>query len=324
MRIRTLAAATALSLVIAGPAALASPAAFHGAASTSAVNPSALEAPPAAETFTVGTLRVQRYGDHGRPLILIPGLAGGSWVWRGQIEHFRSDHVIYAVTLAGFDGLPMPKDHTHLIGQADASLLKLIQSRHIDKPVLIGHSLGGTLSIRFAEEHSDLIAGVIAVDGLPVLPPGDRLTSAQRKAGAEKMYDAMVKATPQQYRAQTLRYMQYMGTIDPAKAARYAPFNARSDQAAVAEYLKEDAGGDDRPGLKNIRVPLLEISPYYQPDFSKPPMQFTETQKADYYKRILAGDPTAKVVSIAPSRHFVMLDQPQKLDQAIAKFLKRL
>lgn len=67
-----------------------------------------LEAPAADKTFTIGTLRVQQYGDHGRALILIPGLKGGSWVWRNTIQHFRGNHKIYAVTLAGFDGLPPP------------------------------------------------------------------------------------------------------------------------------------------------------------------------------------------------------------------------
>jgi len=53
-----------------------------------------------AESFHVGILKVDRYGDHGKPLILIPGLAGGPWVWSGTIATMAKDHVIYAVTLA--------------------------------------------------------------------------------------------------------------------------------------------------------------------------------------------------------------------------------
>jgi hypothetical protein len=51
--------------------------------------------------------------------------------------------VIYAVTLAGFDGVPPPPDRHDLDVQTIASLGQLIVSRHIDKPVLIGHSVGG-------------------------------------------------------------------------------------------------------------------------------------------------------------------------------------
>ena len=294
-----------------------------GAASAPA-GTAALEAPPAAETFAVGTLRVQRYGDHGRPLILVPGLENGAWAWRGEIERFRHDHVIYSVTLAGFDGVPPPKHHGDLAGQAVASIAELIRSRHIDKPVLIGHSVGGAFVTLFAERHSSLIAGVVAVDGLPIFPGMDAMAPAERQVEAGKMAAEVAHATPRQFREQAFSFMQPPCTIDPAVAARYLPLMARSDQATVAEYLKQGVAMDLRPRLKNIEVPLLEISPYYAPDFSEPPMKSSEAEKTAYYERQLAGTPDARVVSISPSRHCVMFDQPDKLDRAIGQFLDGL
>lgn len=141
-----------------------------GVASTGSPAPATDALPVASATFTVGTLRVQQYGNRGRALILIPGLSSGPWAWQGTIRHFRKDHVIYAVTLAGFDGTPAPRQKTGLLDLADASLLKLIRTRHIDKPVLVGHSLGGTLAIRFAEEHVGLIAGAVRWTGCPCSP----------------------------------------------------------------------------------------------------------------------------------------------------------
>ena len=58
----------------------------------------------AVERFEVGALAVERHGKRGRPLVLIPGLASGSWVWQDAIRTFRDDHVLYVVTLPGFDG----------------------------------------------------------------------------------------------------------------------------------------------------------------------------------------------------------------------------
>src|SRR5699024_9770915 len=120
--------------------------------------------PKAADTFTVGTLKVQRYGDHGRVVILIPGLECGPWEWARTIDHLKADHRVYALTLAGFDGMPAPGPDPgagSLLDRADASLLELITTRHLYKPVLIGHSLGGTLSLRFAGEHAGLLSGVV-------------------------------------------------------------------------------------------------------------------------------------------------------------------
>jgi pimeloyl-ACP methyl ester carboxylesterase len=71
-------------------------------------------------------------------------------------------------------------------------------------------------------------------------------------------------------------------------------------------------------------VPILEISPYNAPDFSQGPLKMSEQQKADYYRGLLANAPNAKVVSISPSRHYVMLDQPAKFQQSLDAFLGSL
>ncbi|HEV2682426.1 MAG TPA: alpha/beta hydrolase [Rhodanobacter sp.] len=276
----------------------------------------------AAEAGTVGTLKIERHGDHGRPVILIPGLQGGPWVWQQTVAQLQKNHVVYAVTLAGFDGMPAPTNGGSLFDRADASLLQLIEQQKLAKPVLVGHSLGGTLALRFAGEHADLISGVVAVDGLPIFPGMERASAEQRQAMAAQMREKMSAATPAQFQAQALGYMQKVGVVDPQLAARYAPMNARSDIKASAQYMAEDLAADGRPGLKNANVPILEISPYYAPDFSQPPTQFSEAQKTAYYQSLLADAPNAKVVSISPSRHFVMLDQPVKFQQALDDFLK--
>lgn len=284
----------------------------------------AVPAHGAAADGMVGTLKMERHGNHGRPLILIPGLQGGPWVWQQTVAQLQNKHVVYVVTLAGFDGMPAPADGVNLFDRADASLLQLIEQYKIDKPVLVGHSLGGTLALRFAGEHPDLVSGVVAVDGLPIFPGMERASAEQRQAMAAQMRSTMAASTPEQFQAQSLGYMQKIGVIDPQLAARYAPMNARSDIKASAQYMAEDLAFDGRAGLKNAHVPILEISPYNAPDFSAPPMVMSEAQKVAYYQSLLGNAPNAKVLSISPSRHFVMLDQPAKFQQALDDFLKSI
>lgn len=279
---------------------------------------------PGATSGQVGTLKFERHGDHGRPVILVPGLEGGPWVWKDTIAHLEKDHVVYTVTLAGFDGMPAPVRKTGLMDQADASLQQLIEQQKIDKPVLVGHSIGGTLVLRLAGEHPTLISAVVAVDGLPILPGMERASDEQRQAAAARMRTQMAAMTPAQFQAAALGYMQHIGVIDPGLAEKYAPLNARSDAAATAEYMAEDMKADYRPALKQANVPILEISPYYAPDFAKPPLQLSDVQKAAYYQGLLANAPKAKVVSISPARHFVMLDQPAKFQQTLDDFLNSL
>jgi len=281
-------------------------------------------APDPAETFDVGTLRVQRYGSAGRPVVLVPGLAGGAWVWRETIQGLRAGHVVYAVTLAGFDGRPASAGQGSLLDAAAASLLRLIEERKLVKPVLVGHSLGGALALRLAIEQPSRLGGVVAVDGLPVLPGMERLEPARRTAMAEQLRAQLEGLSPEAFQAQQLGYMRRVGVIDPAQAARFAPLNGRSDPKAVARYMAEVTAIDLRPGLARAALPILEISPYHAPDFASPPLVLSEAQKADYYRGLLAGAPDARVVSIAPARHFVMLDQPAAFERALLAFLSTI
>ncbi len=287
----------------------------------------AIITPPGAQAhFRVGTLSVDRYGSAGRPLILIPGLSSGTWVWGGTIRHFAKSHVIYAVTLAGFDGVPAPRKKTGLIGQADASLLAMIGRYKITQPVLVGHSLGGTLAILFATEHPGLIAGVVTVDGLPVFP---LMSAAQREAAAQQVRSMAAHLTPAEFRQQQQRYMQSVGVINPELARQCAELSARSDPAAVSEYTAEDFELDLRPALKHMTVPLLAISPYYKTDFERyaklndRPLTTAE-QKANYYRDLLENAPDARVETIAGARHFAMLDQPDRFYALLSGFLGAL
>jgi pimeloyl-ACP methyl ester carboxylesterase len=272
--------------------------------------------------FRVGTMTVRHHGDHGRPLILIPGLAGGGWVWDDTVARLKKDHVLYVVTLAGFDGAaPVPGRLLELAGD---SLLQLIRTQHLDRPVLIGHSLGGTLSIQFAEAHSDLIAGVVAVDGLPVFPGTEGVPADQRAKMGEDMRAQLAGATPEQFGARQMQFMRTMGTLSEARAVELAAHASRSDPAATAQYMSEDMALDLRAGLASIGVPVLEISPYNAADFSNPARPISEAQKTAYYAALLQGTPKLEVVSIAPARHFVMFDQPDAFAAALTRFLAAL
>lgn len=301
-------------------------AAMQTAAAAGAPAPAIITPPKAQAHFRVGTLNVDRFGDAGRPLVLIPGLSSGAWVWGGTIRHFMKRHLIYAVTLAGFDGVPAPRKKTDLVGQADASLLALIDRYRITKPVLVGHSLGGTLAIRFATEHPSLISGVVTVDGLPVFP---LMSAGQREAAAQHVRSMAAHLTAPEFRAQQLSYMKGVGVINPELAEQCAALSARSDPAAVSEYTAEDFEMDLRPALKKLTVPLLVISPYYKADFERyarlnnRPLT-TAAQKANYYREMLENAPDATVETIDGARHFAMLDQPDRFYGLLARFLGSL
>lgn len=138
-----------------------------------------------AERFEIKGMLVERHGSGGRPLILIPGLASGSWVWQETVREFAGMQAVYVVTLPGFDGRPAVEGNP--LEAARSALLELIASRRLARPVLVGHSLGGTLGMLLAADEPARIGGVVSVDGLPVTPRTEDMPPEQRAQMADNM-----------------------------------------------------------------------------------------------------------------------------------------
>jgi pimeloyl-ACP methyl ester carboxylesterase len=268
----------------------------------------------AERSFEVGALRVDVRGD-GPPVILIPGLAGGSWVWSETAARLENRHTLYLVTLPGFDGRPALPGVT--LDSLQQDLRALIEKRRLARPVLVGHSLGGTLSLAFATTHSASIAGVVSVDGLPVFPGTEH--AADRKPLAEGMRAQFAAQSPEQFAAGQLAYMRQIGTLDEARAQQLAAQSARSDVAATADFAAQLMALDLRPKLPAIEVPVVLVSPFHAPDLAR--IGVDEAGKTGYYRGLMTGVRRLEVVSIAPARHFVMFDQPEKFAQALDQAL---
>lgn len=270
-------------------------------------------APSPAETFDVGMLHVEKYGS-GSPVVLVPGLASGAWTWNGVIPHLAASHTVYSITLAGFSGRPAAAGDV-TVARFDGDLSTLIASRQLVKPALVGHSLGGTLAIAYGEAHPDRIGSVIAVDGLPVLPPLSQMTDAQRSATAQQMAAGVRAQSDEQFAASQQQYMAGIGVTDAALAKETANLTSRSDRATVAAWLVADLGADFRPKLSALTVPLTEIIGH---NATEP---YSGEQKDAFYRAILAGAPKVNVVVIEGAKHFVMLDQPEPFSAALDRAL---
>ena len=302
--------------------ALAALAACLGAPAKASM-PQPLPAPRA--SFDSGSLHVEVYGTAGKPaLVFIPGLTCGPWEWAREIERFAPDYAIYALTLPGFDG--QPAIGKPLFQTVSADFWTLLQTRNIDKPVAIGHSLGGTLGLMLAEEHPERLRALVAVDGLPVFPGTETLAPGQRGAAAAQAAAPMSAiSTPAQFETIERTYVLPYLMSSPADAAAAAKLVARSDPKATASWMQDDLALDLRPQLTAIDVPVLEIAPFDpQLDGAGPAHLASAAQKRVYYASLLKGDATATVETIEPSRHFIMFDRPDALDAALGRFLSGL
>ncbi len=271
----------------------------------------------APERFELGATMVERYGEAGPPVILIPGMASGPWAWQGMIKRLVNKHRVYVLTLPGFDGRAAVAGAG--LTAAQDSLRALITSRKLERPVLIGHSIGGTLALALAAHDPQLVRAVVSLDGLPVLAGTEELSQVQRTQMAAAMGQRRVP-TRAQFALEQQDYMSGTGVMDIARADELAKLSANSDPVAVARYMADAMRLDLRPALAAISAPVLLLAPYCQLDADQQTM--TQASKLAYYTALMDGTPKLTVTAVPQARHFAMFDQARLVEDTIARFVQ--
>ncbi|HMD02355.1 MAG TPA: alpha/beta hydrolase, partial [Candidatus Baltobacteraceae bacterium] len=220
---------------------------------------------------------------------------------------------VYTLTFAGFDGEP-PVQPPYLDAFAK-SIEDLIAAEKLDKPILVGHSLGGHLAVRVAEEIPSRIGAVMVVDMLPLFPPPQAAETPQtRETQAAGFRNAILAATPAQFGTAARAYMTGLVT-DPKNADFLTQRSLRSDRATYAGAAYELSLADLRPNLSKIALPLEVLAPA-DPETVTP-------QILQFYTAAFAGTPNLDVEAVAPSKHFIMYDQPAKFQTLLDAFLAK-
>src|SRR5262245_8281428 len=109
----------------------------------------------------------EKVSGSGRPVLFFPGLAGPGGGWAAPAPHLGGKVQAHVLTLAGFAGeKPIPPPFLPTVREQIAAY---IQANRLERPIIVGHSLGGAMAYWLAETVPDL-GGIIVVDGLPFFP----------------------------------------------------------------------------------------------------------------------------------------------------------
>jgi len=233
------------------------------------------------------------FGAHAQSLVFLHGSGGNSGAWTEQYSVLHKAFNIAAVDLPG---------HGKSEGSGEKDILayvlrlkEILEVLKLERPVLVGHSLGAAIALSFAVQYPRDVSGVVAAGGGLTMPVNPDILDGFAKQ-PDLILDLMCKFSIAKENRPKL-----FGPL------RESLGQARVDVVAgdMLACSKFDLTGE----LENIRVPVLAVCG--KEDKMTPP---------DSSEKIAGSIAGAKCVLIEGAGHMAMLEKPEAFNDALKNF----
>ena len=253
----------------------------------------------------------------GADVLLIPGLASTAEVWRGVADRLAGKRRLHLISVRGFGDLPAGANASGAVmATVAAEVRRYITEQQLERPAIIGHSMGGQLGLRIAADAGTRIGRVMVVDSSPFFPA---LISPQATVGdvepiAQLAYQAIHFLGDEALRA----HGRQMGLeLGGATDAVFGTLGWQGgDRRVLAQSLYEVMTVDLRRRLPDITAPVTVV--YGWSADGNSPRSRTDSLFRGAYARLRTP---AAFVPIEGAEHMVMIDQPTRFMAAVDRFL---
>jgi pimeloyl-ACP methyl ester carboxylesterase len=254
-------------------------------------------------TTDQGIVHYEVYG-RGKPVILLHGWLGSWGLWQDTMSDLGKYYRTYALDFWGF-GESGKKRETYAIQDFVSLVKQFMDQLGINRAPLVGHSMGGTVSLSVAIRHPERVSKVVVV-GSPIV--GSSLAWPLKLAG---------------YRPIAFMLFNMMGLFrlgirvaSPfiCRDERFAEMMVRDlSRTTVESFLLSIASlrrTDLRPMLDQIMIPAMGI--YGDRDIIVNPRQWMPMEK---------GIPHTVIERFPLAGHFPMLEEPHQFSERLKAFL---
>ncbi|MDB5100399.1 MAG: putative 3-oxoadipate enol-lactonase [Cyanobacteria bacterium RYN_339] len=241
----------------------------------------------------------------GTPLVFIHGFPLNRHLWDAQVQDLAADHRVIAIDLPGF-GDSQARGGSVTMDVLAADVHAVLQQLRVERPVIIGHSMGGFVSLAYAERYPQDLRGLVLVSTNAEASSEKRavahraLAEQVREVGAAPVIDAFAPL------------MGPAGALDPALDLRARALMATASRDGLASCL---VGMSQRPErlkwLSTSTIPALVLTGTADQTI---PMAASQ--------RMAAVMSNAKLVALEGGGHLLPLERPARLTAEIRQFAR--
>jgi pimeloyl-ACP methyl ester carboxylesterase len=248
----------------------------------------------------------------GPPVILVHGIAASLCDWIRLVPDLtRAGHRVYALDLPGHGESEKPDDpQQYHVAVFNNKFQQWIDSLELDQaPILVGHSLGGYLSMSYSRDHPGNVAGMLLID--PFYSP-QQLSLILRIARRRPAVGAKTMRLVPEWLINTL-----LGW-DPTSAADFSP---QARQQIANDYKRAS------PHFVYVTQEIPELTPFLH-QIRTPTQVIWGTQDRtldpDSFPRLLEALPNASGHPIPASGHQPHIGKPDLVNRIVVEFTAQI
>ena len=245
---------------------------------------------------------------NGPAVVFLHGVGGASGVWQDQLETFAPDYRAIAWDMPGYGDSP-PLENPDFASLAHA-LARLLDHLELQKPHIVGHSLGGMVAQEFMALYPDRASSLVLSATSPAFgkPDGD----FQKKFVAARLGTLDAGGSMADVAAEVVTGM--FGDAADARGIDIArKCMSRVSPDTYRAMIKCLVTFDRRASLADIKVPCLVLAGGN--DTSAP---------AAMMERMAERIPGADYVCLAGLGHLANLENPIAFNSAVRHFFDSL
>jgi sigma-B regulation protein RsbQ len=240
-------------------------------------------------------------GSGDTTLVFVHCWACNRFFWRDQVDAFSSRYRVVTLDLAGHGESGKDRKHWSTLGLA-SDVSAVADDLNLQRVILVGHSMGGPVSLEAARLLRGRVIGVVLVDTMHDVDKRRSVASAQ--ADAERL------------RSNFTGYFSDLSSIfsksaDPA-IRHWVEQQAQASDPAAAIALKLDTPNlDPKELFRQAGVPIRAINS--EPPFSDSTNIVEDRKYANY-----------DVILVTDAGHFVQLERPEDFNRDLTRWVRDL
>jgi pimeloyl-ACP methyl ester carboxylesterase len=187
------------------------------------------------------SLHFELAGGGSNTLVLTHGLAANTGTWKAQVPSLSAKSRVLTWDLRGHGRSAAPEG-PYALGDLAGDLARVLDRAAVERAVVLGHSAGGVVAMRFALDHPERTAGLVLVG-----------TASECNERARDFYEELAKIAEQRGMGPVHRRLGIAEAADAPGTANPAAF------AKVARCMANLHREPLTPRLGEIRCPALII-----------------------------------------------------------------